>query len=126
MSENSDIDRYVQLIEDKIKNKELKKFANWDKTKNKIKLLPDESEEVQKQQEAQFKELAQNILTKYEKRSNNFFDALEKKYGGKAKKNEYDIDEEEFQKIQSKMGKKEQVKRKSKEVEESNLKKVKK
>lgn len=100
------------MIEEKINNKELKKYKNWDKTKNDIVLLPDESEEVQKQQEAEFKELAQNILAKYHNKQTNFFDALEAKYGGKAgkggkgKKSEYDIDDEEFERIQANRSKK--------------------
>lgn len=106
LSENEDVDRFVALIEEKIQNGELKKYKNWDKTKDKIVLLPDESEEVKKQEEAEFKDLAQNILAKYHKNQTNMFDALEKKYGGggkKGKKGEYDIDEETFQKIQNGM-----------------------
>jgi DnaJ family protein C protein 9 len=114
LSENEDVDRFIGLIEEKIRNNELKKYKNWEKTKDRIKLLPDESEEVQKQQEAELKELTSNILAKYHKQG-NFFDALEKKYGGgKSKKSEYDIDDEAFEQIQRNMLNKDQNKRKGK------------
>lgn len=108
LSENEDIERFVNLIEEKIKNKELKKYAKWDKTKNKIKHLKDESEEIKAQQQDDLKNLQQLILAKKPK---NFIADLEAKYGGggKGKKKkqeieeEYEIDEEEFQRIQQEM-----------------------
>lgn len=137
LSRNEDVERFVNLIEEKIKSKELKKYKNWDKTKNEIVLLPDESEEVQKQQEASFKELAQNILAKYHKpQANNFLDALEQKYGGgvkggkggKGKKSEYDLDDEEFEKIQASRAKNNNKKGRAQDegINENGRKKIKK
>jgi len=109
LSENEDVERFIAMLEEKIKNKEIKKYANFDKTKNNVKPLPDETEEVAKQQEEEFKSLAQGILAKYQKNSDNLFDSLLQKYGGggqgkgkgKGKMSEYDIDEETFQNIQN-------------------------
>jgi len=106
LSENEDIERFVAMLEEKIKKKEIKKYANFDKTKNNIKLLPDETEEVAKQQEEEFKLLAQNILANVQKNKDNLFANLLSKYGGGPGDNsEYDIDEETFQNIQKNRGK---------------------
>ncbi len=101
MSENEDIERFVAMLEEKIKNKEIKKYANFDKTKNNVKLLPDESEEVAKQQEEEYKLLSQNILAKFEKRQGGLLASLMQKFGDGGNGNEYDIDEEAFQNIQN-------------------------
>lgn len=46
LSENEDVPRFIELIENRIMSGELKKYKIFDKTKNKVKLLKDESEEV--------------------------------------------------------------------------------
>jgi len=102
LSENEDIPRFVAMLEEKIKNKEIKKYANFDKTKSNVKLLPDESEEVAKQQEEEYKLLSQSILAKFEKRQGGLFESLLQKFGGGGGDgSEYDIDEETFQNIQN-------------------------
>lgn len=45
LSRNEDIPRFVDFFQKKIESKEIKKYSIFEKTKNKIKSLPDESEE---------------------------------------------------------------------------------
>ncbi len=127
LSENEDIERFVNLIEEKIKSQEVKQFPKWEKTKKKIRLLPDESEEIKKREQEELADLSKQILMKHKNTSNNFFAALEMKYGGKGGKSEYDLDDDEFEKIQKSMMEK-KVKRKANEHEtkQKETKKVKK
>lgn len=41
LSANEDIPRFIQFFEEKIANKELKKYKTFDKTKNKVRELKD-------------------------------------------------------------------------------------
>lgn len=106
LSENEDIPRFVELIEKKIQEGVVRKYKNWDKTKNQIIELPDESELVKQQQEESLKELAKNILAKRDNVFASVLASIETKYAkkntkkGQKQKDEYDIDEETFQKIQ--------------------------
>jgi regulatory protein YycI of two-component signal transduction system YycFG len=43
LSSNDDVTRFIQFFEDKIKNGSLEKYKSFDKTKNKVKLLKDET-----------------------------------------------------------------------------------
>ena len=48
VSRNEDVERFIKFFEAKIKSGELEKTALFDKTKKKIKLLPDEKQEAKK------------------------------------------------------------------------------
>jgi hypothetical protein len=111
LSENEDIPRFVELIEKRIADGTVKKYSKWDKTKNKIRELPDESDLIKELEEQSLKDLAQNILAKRENNFASMLASLEQKYAKKSKKSEYDIDEETFQQIQNKMQKKKKSKK---------------
>lgn len=119
LSRNEDVPRFIQLIEEKIEKEEVRRYKNFDNTKNKIKVLADEGDELEqdlkKQKEAEsLKQLTSAIMLRGKDRFGSLLDQLEQKYatkgkgkkGGKAKKSEYDIDEEAFNKIQAQRSKK--------------------
>jgi hypothetical protein len=43
LSSNDDVPRFIQFFEDQIKNGSIEKYKSFDKTKNKVKLLKDET-----------------------------------------------------------------------------------
>ena len=43
LSLNSDIERFIKFFDNKIEKKEIKKYKNYDKTKNKVRPLKDET-----------------------------------------------------------------------------------
>lgn len=49
-SKNEDVPRFIEFFEEKIKDKTIKREKIFDKTKNKVRKLPDESREVEQMQ----------------------------------------------------------------------------
>jgi len=45
LSTNDDIPRFIQFFEDHIKSKKIPKYKSFDKTKNKVRHMKDETEE---------------------------------------------------------------------------------
>lgn len=107
LSRNEDVERFIKIYENLIKEKKIKKTKLFTSSKKSVKLLEDNEEEIE-EAEGNLKELEQQIMLKKKKRNeNNFLSHLAGKYGGGQNFGENeDIDEEEFQKIQKKMMKK--------------------
>jgi len=98
LSRNEDIQRFIEIIEKLIAEGETKKYPKFDKTKTKIKLLP----ENEKEEAENFEDLKQKIVAKKQDSGNDFLEKLAKKYGKKEEEYE-DIDDEEFERIQKEM-----------------------
>lgn len=95
-SKNEYINRYLGIIDNMIINKQIKKFKDFDLTKNKITLLVKSKKEVKKaeQVKSSMEELQAAILKKKHKMINLPYS-----------KEHEDIDEEEFMKIKNKLEK---------------------
>ena len=112
LSNNEDVERFINIYEQLIKKKIIRKSNLFFESKNHIKLLI-EDENEKEEAENTLKDLKQQIMLNHKKRgNNNFFEHLMKKYGNE---NDYyeDINDEEFEKIQEEM--KEKKIRKTKE-----------
>ena len=111
LSRNEDLPRFVQLLEDKIANNEVRKFKSFDKTKKNIKLLPDEEEELKQDEAESLKDLTSAIMLRQKARGTGLLDELEQRFAKKGvkgqrkakKKAEYDIDDDEFDRLQAQM-----------------------
>ena len=107
LSINEDISRFVNIYDQLILQKIIKKTKKFSITKNKIKkLYEDNLEEVQQHQSKLLDELTHQIIAKKTNRNNYFnslsnfyFLILENKYA-KGEEDNGDIDHEEFEKIQ--------------------------
>ena len=82
-SNNEDIKRFQSLFKEWISNGELKESDEFLSTFSSIKLLPDESAEIE---EEQMKDLTSLIRANNASRHNNFLANLEEKYGNKKEK----------------------------------------
>ena len=99
LSENKDIERFINFYEKIIKEGVIERNELYEKSKNNIKLLKDESKEADEELE----KLKQQIVLNQEKRNknkDNFYNNLLKKYGKNNEEEFNDIDDEEFEKIQ--------------------------
>lgn len=105
LSDNNDAERFISFYEDMIKEKKIKKYKAFDKTKKKIKLLDDEWEEAE-EEEKNMKELEQQIILRNKKKRGNYEDflgSLADKYCSKEEKYEDDMNDEEFEKERQKI-----------------------
>ena len=109
LSNNEDVERFINIYEQLIKKKKIKKSDLFFESKEHIKLLI-EDEDEKKEAEDTLNDLKQQIMLNHKKRGDtNFFDNLLKKYGNE---NEYyeDINDEEFNKIKEEIkGKKTKI-----------------
>ena len=112
-SKNDDVERYIKIYEKLFKNKTLKKNKKFEDTKNKVKLIKEDTEEAEEAAETLDK-LTQQIMGKKRKRNyNEYLDNLKNKYA-KDEDDNGEIDEEEFQKISRSINKKAQGRKKNK------------
>ena len=103
LSENKDIQRFKDFYEQIIKEGIIERTELYEKSKNNIKLLKDESKEA----DEEFEKLKQQIVLNKEKRKNdNFLDNLLNKYVKNDNQEFNDINDEEFEKIQKSLIKK--------------------
>ena len=118
-SKNEDIHRFIKIYESLFKKKILKKNKNFEETKNKIKLLKDDSCEKKEAEETLDKLTKQIMLNKKKRNYNDYLNGLAKKYGkndGNEEQGEenQEISEEEFQKISHRLNKNKKKKNKKK------------
>ena len=112
-STNDDVERYIKIYEKLFKKKTLTKTKKFDESKNKVELLKEDEEEA-KQAEKEMDNLTKAIIGNKRKRNfNNYLDNLKERYA-KDEEDDGDIDDAEFEKIKSSMGKKKKNKSKSK------------
>jgi len=103
LSENKDIQRFIDFYEQIIKEGIIERTELYEKSKNNIKLLKDESKEA----DEEFEKLKQQIaLNKEKRKNNNFLDNLVDKYVKNKDQESNDINDEEFEKIQKSLLKK--------------------
>ena len=89
------------------------KTKKFDESKNKVELLKEDAEEA-KQAEKEMDMLTKAIIGNKRKRNfNNYLDNLKERYA-KDEDDDGDIDDAEFEKIKSTIGKKKKTKSKSK------------
>ena len=82
LSRNEDIERFIKIYENLIKEKKIKKTKLFTSSKKSVKLLEDNEEEIE-EAEGNLKELEQQIMLKKKKRNeNDFLSHLAGKYGG--------------------------------------------
>lgn len=79
LSENEDIERFVEFFDEEIKNDSLPNFPSYQKTKDKIQLLPDEKEEAEEALKKLKEDMTKQIVARREANT-NFLDALAHKY----------------------------------------------
>lgn len=108
-SKNEDVERFINIFESLFKKKVLKKNKNYEKSKNKIKLLKEDQKEADEAKETLDK-LTQQIMLNQKKRNfNDYLDNLANKYGkndiNEEGYNHEEISEEEFQKISNRLNK---------------------
>lgn len=108
-SKNEDVERFINIFESLFKKKVLKKNKNYEKSKNKIKLLKEDQKEADEAKESLDK-LTQQIMLNQKKRNfNDYLDNLANKYGkndiNEEGYNHEEISEEEFQKISNRLNK---------------------
>ena len=112
-STNEDVQRYIKIYEKLFKKKTLDKTKKFDESKNKVELLKEDAEEA-KQAEKEMDMLTKAIIGNKRKRNfNNYLDNLKERYA-KDEDDDGDIDDAEFEKIKSTIGKKKKTKSKSK------------
>ena len=112
-STNEDVQRYIKIYEKFFKKKTLDKTKKFDESKNKVELLKEDAEEA-KQAEKEMDMLTKAIIGNKRKRNfNNYLDNLKERYA-KDEDDDGDIDDAEFEKIKSTIGKKKKTKSKSK------------
>ena len=112
-STNEDVQRYIKIYEKLFKKKTLDKTKKFDESKNKVELLKEDAEEA-KQAEKEMDMLTKAIIGNKRKRNfNNYLDNLKERYA-KNEDDDGDIDDAEFEKIKSTIGKKKKTKSKSK------------
>ena len=112
-STNDDVQRYIKIYEKLFKKKTLTKTKKFDETKNKVELLKEDAEEA-KQAEKEMDNLTKAIIGNKRKRNfSNYLDNLKERYA-KDEDDDGEIDDAEFEKIKSTMGKKKKTKSKSK------------
>ena len=112
-STNDDVQRYIKIYEKLFKKKTLTKTKKFDETKNKVELLKEDAEEA-KQAQKEMDNLTKAIIGNKRKRNfSNYLDNLKERYA-KDEEDDGEIDDAEFEKIKSTMGKKKKTKSKSK------------
>ena len=116
-SKNADIKRFIKIYEKLFRKKILKKNKNYEETKDKIKLLKEDKNEEKEAEEALDKLTKQIMDNKKRRNYNDYLAGLANKYGGNengGQEDNYEISEEEFQKISNRLkeGKKGKNKRK--------------
>ena len=112
-STNDDVQRYIKIYEKLFKKKTLTKTKKFDETKNKVELLKEDAEEA-KEAEKEMDNLTKAIIGNKRKRNfSNYLDNLKERYA-KDEEDDGEIDDAEFEKIKSTMGKKRKTKSKSK------------
>ena len=104
-SKNEDVERYIKIYEKLFKNKTLKKNKKFEDSKDKIKLLKEDAEEVKESSEMLDKLTKQIMGNKRKRNCEEYLDKLKNKYA-KDEEDNGEIDEEEFQKISEKLNKK--------------------
>ena len=104
-SKNEDVERYIKIYEKLFKNKTLKKNKKFEDSKDKIKLLKEDAEEVKESSEMLDKLTKQIMGNKRKRNCDEYLDKLKNKYA-KDEEDNGEIDEEEFQKISEKLNKK--------------------
>ena len=97
LSENKDIQRFKDFYEEIINEGIIERTELYEKSKNNIKLLKDESKEADEELE---KLKQQIVLNKEKRKNNNFLDNLVDKYVKNKDQESNDINDEEFEKIQ--------------------------
>ena len=104
-SQNEDVQRYIKIYEKLFKNKTLTKNKKFDESRNKVQLLKVDAEEA-KEAEEQMDKLTKAIMGKKRKRNyNEYLDNLKERYA-KDDDDNGEIDDAEFEKIKSTIGKK--------------------
>lgn len=118
-SKNEDVKRFIKIYEKSFKQKILKKNKNYEESKDKIELLKEDFNENKEAKETLDKLSRQIMDNKKRRNYNDYLDGLANKYGDKDEENgnkinDYEISEEEFQKISNRLkkGKKGKNKRK--------------
>ena len=121
-SKNEDVSRYIKIYEKLFKNKTLTKNKKFEESKNKIELLKEDAEEA-KQAQTEMDKLTKAITGKKRKRDyNEYLDNLKERYA-KDEDDNGEIDDAEFEKIKSTLGKKKEKKGKTKSKSKSKGKK---
>jgi DnaJ family protein C protein 9 len=112
-SKNEDVERYIKIYEKLFKKKTLNKNKKFEDSKNKVQLIKIDAEEA-KEAEKEMDILTKAIVGKKRKRNyNEYLDNLKERYA-KDEDDEGEIDDAEFEKIKSTLGKKSKTKSKSK------------
>ena len=112
-SKNEDVERYIKIYEKLFKKKTLNKNKKFEDSKNKVQLIKIDVEEA-KEAEKEMDILTKAIVGKKRKRNyNEYLDNLKERYA-KDEDDEGEIDDAEFEKIKSTLGKKSKTKSKSK------------
>ena len=112
-SKNEDVERYIKIYEKLFKKKTLNKNKKFEESKNKVQLIKIDAEEA-KEAEKEMDILTKAIVGKKRKRNyNEYLDNLKERYA-KDEDDEGEIDDAEFEKIKSTLGKKSKTKSKSK------------
>ena len=121
-SKNEDVPRYIKIYEKLFKNKTLTKNKKFEESKNKVELLKEDAEEA-KEAQTEMEKLTKAIMGKKRKRNyNEYLDNLKERYA-KDEDDNGEIDDAEFEKIKSNIGKKKEKKAKSKSKSKSKGKK---
>ena len=108
-----DVERYIKIYEKLFKKKTLNKNKKFEESKNKVQLIKIDAEEA-KEAEKEMDILTKAIVGKKRKRNyNEYLDNLKERYA-KDEDDEGEIDDAEFEKIKSTLGKKSKTKSKSK------------
>ena len=104
-SKNEDVPRYIKIYEKLFKNKTLTKNKKFEESKNKVQLLKEDAEEA-KEAAQEMEKLTKAIMGKKRKRNyNEYLDNLKERYA-KDEDDNGEIDDAEFEKIKSTIGKK--------------------
>ena len=112
-SKNEDVERYIKIYEKLFKKKTLNKNKKFEESKNKVQLIKIDAEEA-KEAEKEMDILTKAIVGKKRKRNyNEYLDNLKERYA-KDEDDNGEIDDAEFEKIKSTLGKKSKTKSKSK------------
>ena len=104
-SKNEVVPRYIKIYEKLFKNKTLTKNKKFEESKNKVQLLKEDAEEA-KEAAQEMEKLTKAIMGKKRKRNyNEYLDNLKERYA-KDEDDNGEIDDDEFEKIKSTIGKK--------------------